>query len=175
MSDLRYPVGEFKPATGAAEADRRAMIESIAATPARLRAAIEGLSVEQLDAPYRPEGWTVRQVVHHVADSHINSYIRFRLALTENEPVIKPYDEKLWAELADARTADPELSLQLLDALHRRWVLLLESMTPEQFNRTLQHPEAGLLTLEVMLGLYEWHGRHHTAHITQLRRRMRWE
>lgn len=175
MSDLRYPVGGFKPATGTTEADRRAMIESITAAPVRLRAAIEGLSVEQLDTPYRPEGWTVRQVVHHVADSHLNSYIRFRLALTENEPVIKPYDEKLWAELADARTADPELSLQLLDALHRRWVMLLESMTQEQFNRTLQHPEAGLLTLEVMLGLYEWHGRHHTAHITQLRRHMGWD
>lgn len=174
MSDLRYPVGEYKAVTGTSEAERRAMIGSIAAAPAKLRAAVEGLSAEQLDAPYRPDGWTVRQVVHHVADSHLNSFIRFRFALTEDEPTIKPYDEKLWAELADARTADPELSLQLLDALHSRWVLLLESLTPDQFDRPLQHPEMGRLTLEMMLGLYDWHGRHHTAHITGLRQRMGW-
>lgn len=174
MSDLRYPIGTYEPITNTTEAQRNALIEQIAAEPQKLRAAVEGLSAAQLDTPYRPDGWTVRQVVHHVVDSHLNSYVRFRWALTENEPLIKAYDEKEWAQLPDASTAEPEISLILLDTLHRRWVMLLGALTPEQWNRTLRHPEAGLLKLETMLGLYAWHGQHHTAHVTGLRQRMDW-
>jgi uncharacterized damage-inducible protein DinB len=174
MTDLRFPIGAYAPLTNTTETQRRDFIKNIAAAPQQLRVAVQDLTPEQLDTPYRPEGWTVRQVVHHVADSHLNSYIRFRWALTENEPLIKAYDEKAWAQLPDAYQADPEVSLALIEALHNRWVLLLQTLTPEQFNRTLQHPEAGLLKLETMLGLYDWHGRHHVAHITALRARLRW-
>lgn len=174
MPDLRYPIGTYEPLTNTTEAHRSALIENIAAAPQLLRAGVQGLSSAQLDTPYRPEGWTVRQVVHHVADSHLNSYIRFRWALTEDQPLIKVYDEKEWAQLPDASMADPAVSLALLDTLHARWVLLLRAMTPAQFNRTLRHPEAGLLKLETMLGLYDWHGRHHVAQITRLRERKEW-
>lgn len=174
MTDLRYPIGPYEPIVNTTKAQRAALIETIASAPTQLRAAVQNLSLVQLDTPYRPEGWTVRQVVHHVADSHLNSYIRFRWALTEDEPLIKAYDEVAWAKLPDARSADPDISLALLDALHERWVLLLQAMTPEQFNRTLRHPEAGLVKLETMLGSYAWHGRHHIAHITDLRARMEW-
>jgi len=132
------------------------------------------LSTEQLDTPYRPGGWTVRQVVHHLPDSHLNSYIRFRLALTEKEPTIKPYDQERWAELDDAKTAPIEPSLALLEALHQRWIMLLRSLIPADFARTFNHPEMGIVTLDATLRLYEWHGRHHTAHITSLRERMGW-
>ena len=174
MTDLRYPIGQYEPLIETTEAQRRALLESLAAAPLRLRAAIQDLSPAQLDTPYRPEGWTARQVVHHVADSHLNGYIRFKWALTEAGPTIKPYDEKLWAQLHDAHTADPAWSLALLDALHQRWVLLLQSLQPADFNRTLVHPEMGELRLDTTLGLYEWHGRHHTAHITGLRAQMNW-
>jgi uncharacterized damage-inducible protein DinB len=150
------------------------LIESLAEAPRRLRAAVKDLSPQQLDTPYRPNGWTVRQVAHHVVDSHLNGYARFIWGLTEAEPVIKTYDEKELAQLADARTADPEVSLTLLEALHRRWVVRLNALQPEQFARSLRHPEWGLLRLDTMLGLYEWHGRHHTAHLTGLRQRMEW-
>jgi uncharacterized damage-inducible protein DinB len=177
--DLRYPVGRFQ-WEGAASGERAsgeritAWIGEIADAPGQLRAAVEGLSAEQLDTPYRPGGWTVRQVVHHLPDSHVNSYVRFRLALTEPEPVIRAYDEARWAELGDARTAPVEVSLALLEALHERWVLLLRSLAPEDWQRTFRHPEIGLMTLERNAALYAWHGRHHVAHITSLRRRMGW-
>ncbi len=172
--DLRYPVGKFKWEGSLSEEVRRRAIEEIAEAPARLRAAVAGLTPQQLDTPYRAEGWTVRQVVHHLPDSHLNAYTRFKLALTEDEPTIKPYDENRWSALEDARTAPVEVSLELLEALHRRWVLLLHGMPPGDFARTFRHPELGLVSLEKNLALYAWHGRHHVAHITSLRERMGW-
>jgi uncharacterized damage-inducible protein DinB len=156
------------------EDQRQRLIEEIAEAPARLRAAVSGLSPEQLDTPYRPDGWTVRQVVHHVADSHLNSYARFRLALTEDEPTIKPYHEDKWAELYDARTAPIELSLALLDSLHERWILLLKSLTEPDWVRTFRHPDIGVVPLGKNVGLYAWHGKHHVAHITSLRESKGW-
>jgi DinB family protein len=175
IADLRYPVGKYEQKNVLAPNQRRDFIETLAQTPARLRAAIAGLTAEQLNTPYRPEGWTVRQVVHHLPDSHMNAYVRFKLALTENEPAIKPYDEARWAELADSRDTPIEVSLTLLDALHQRWVTLLRSMHAEDFARRLNHPERGVLTLDEMLSTYEWHSRHHVAHITSLRERMGWK
>ncbi len=174
MPDLRYPVGEFHFPQSVSAQDLTLFIEQIADTPARMRAALAGLSESQLDAPYRPGGWTLRQVAHHVPDSHMHSYLRFRLALTEDEPVIKPYQEGLWAELADARTAPVELSLGLLEALHARWVLLLRALPDAAWKRSFRHPELGLVSLENNAALYAWHGRHHVAHITALRERMGW-
>ncbi|MFY9583632.1 MAG: bacillithiol transferase BstA [Candidatus Acidiferrales bacterium] len=174
MTDLRYPIGEFSYPGEQTADERRRAIEEIEAAPVRLRAAVQGLSPQQLDTPYRSGGWTVRQVVHHVPDSHLNAYTRFKLALTEDEPTIKPYDEARWAELADVRTAALEVSLALLEALHQRWILLLRSLRPEDFRRTLRHPQRGVMTLEQMLCYYAWHGRHHVAHITSLRERMGW-
>lgn len=173
-TDLRYPVGRYDLKKEVAETERGAMIDEIATLPQKLRAAVRDLTEEQLDTPYRPEGWTVRQVVHHVADSHLNCYTRFRLALTEENPTIKPYEEALWAELSDARRAPVEVSLALLDALHERWAMLLRSLTPDDFARTFHHPANGTLPLDRNLGFYAWHGRHHTAHITSLRERMNW-
>jgi uncharacterized damage-inducible protein DinB len=174
MSNLQYPVGKFEIRPGATHEQRQALIESIAQTPVRLRAAVANLSAKQLDEPYRPDGWTVRQLAHHLPDSHLNGYTRFKLGLTEAEPTIKPYDENRWAMLEDGRYADPEISLALLDALHKRWVILLRSVRPEDFARTLKHPEIGTLSLDGLLQLYEWHGRHHVAHITSLRERKGW-
>jgi DinB superfamily len=173
--DLQYPVGRFEFPREVSDQERERFIQEIAQTPANLRAAVAGLSIEQLDTPYRPGGWTVRQVVHHLPDSHMNSYIRFRLALTEDEPTIKPYDEGRWAELADARTAPIETSLALLDSLHERWVLLLRSLSPADLRRQFRHPELGVVPLEKNLALYAWHGRHHVAHIASLRDRMGWK
>jgi len=172
--DLRYPVGKFSYEGPFGEDKRRELIQQVADVPARMRAAVAGLNDAQLNTPYRDGGWTVRQVVHHIVDSHMNSYIRFRWALTENEPAIKVYDEKTWAELSDAKSAPIELSLGLLEALHARWIVLLRALTPEDWKKTLQHPEAGLMTLDKLLGLYAWHGRHHVAHVTALRERMGW-
>lgn len=172
--DLRYPIGEFAGAANLTEAQRRDLIDAIAEAPARLAAAVAGLTPAQLDTPYRPGGWTVRQVVHHVPDSHLNSYVRFKLALTEDEPTIKPYDEARWAELADVRATPIETSLALLENLHQRWVLLLRSLGPADWMRKFKHPERGVVTLEQTLGLYAWHGRHHVAHITSLRERNGW-
>lgn len=172
--DLRYPIGPFRFEGEVTPARRETWIAEIAAAPDNLRAAVAGLSEEQLDTPYREGGWTVRQVVHHLPDSHMNSYVRFRLALTEDEPTIKPYAEARWAELVDARTAPIEPSLQLLEGLHSRWVRLLRALTPQDYARTFRHPETGLMTLDRTLALYAWHGRHHVAHITLLRERMGW-
>ena len=172
--DLSYPVGRFEKETNITTERRQSLIDGIAKLPVDLRAAVNGLSDPQLDTPYRPGGWTVRQVIHHVPDSHMNAYIRFKLALTESEPTIKPYDEKQWAELADVQLAPIEVSLSLLETLHTRWTLLLRAIPPAAFSKTFRHPDIGLLTLDTQLGLYEWHGRHHLAHITSLRSRMGW-
>jgi len=173
--DLRYPIGKYEPKAPLSPAERANAISQIAAAPKCLRDAVAGFSREQFDTPYRPGGWTVRQVVHHLPDSHINAYIRFKLALTENEPTIKPYDEALWANLADTRETPVEVSLALLDALHQRWDVLLRSMQPEDFACRLRHPERGTMTLDDVLGIYAWHGRHHVAHITSLREREGWK
>ena len=172
--DLSYPIGKFDFQQTVAPAAIPALIADIEALPERLREAVGGLTGEQLDTPYRPGGWTVRQTVHHVADSHMNSAIRMRLALTEPEPVIRPYEQKLWAELFDARSAPVQPSLDLIQGLHARWVLLLKSMSAEDFARSFRHPEIGLVRLDKNLALYAWHGKHHTAHITGLRQRMGW-
>ncbi|HYL45772.1 MAG TPA: putative metal-dependent hydrolase [Candidatus Limnocylindrales bacterium] len=174
-ADLRYPVGKFhRPETLSAD-ERRAAIDAIAEAPARLRAAIAGLDAGQLDTPYRPGGWTVRQLVHHVPDSHMNAYVRFKLAATEEEPTIKTYEEARWAELADAKTAPIEPSLALLENLHKRWVVFLRSLAPEDWSRKFRHPELGTMSLEQNLALYAWHGRHHVAHVTTLRERQNWK
>jgi len=174
MDDLRFPVGKFHYDGSLNEEQKQAFLDQIALTPANLRAAVRGLSESQLDTAYRPEGWSVRQVVHHVPDSHLNSYVRFKLALTEDDPTIKPYEEARWAELADTKSTPVEVSLTLLDSLHDRWMRLLRSLTPEQWKRTFRHPDLGPMTLEKSLALYAWHGRHHVAHITELRKRMSW-
>jgi hypothetical protein len=174
-TDLRYPVGKFDFDAPVTDTDRPKLIALIAETPGNLRKAVAGLSRDQLETPYRPGGWTVKQVAHHVPDSHMNAYCRFKLALTEDEPTIKPYNEAAWAELTDSRRVPIEVSLDLLDALHLRWVALLRSMDAADFHRGLRHPEHGrILTLDQMLGLYAWHGRHHVAHITTLRKREGW-
>lgn len=172
--DLRYPIGPFEWRGENSADDRRRYLDEIEQAPARLRGAVAGLDNQQLDTPYRPSGWTVRQVVHHLPDSHLNSYVRFRLALTEDEPTIKPYDESRWAELTDARTAPVEISLAFIESLHRRWMVLLRSLTPADFARQFRHPELSVVSLDRNLALYAWHGRHHVAHITSLRERMGW-
>jgi hypothetical protein len=173
--DARYPVGRYEYTGPGGDAQRKPWIDAIAETPARLREAVRGLSNDQLETPYRDGGWTVRQVAHHLPDSHLNAYVRFKLALTEEQPTVKPYEEAAWAELADGRSAPVEISLALMDALHERWVLLLRSMKGSAWDRTYLHPEHGTIsTLDKVLGLYEWHGRHHVAHITALRKRKGW-
>ena len=174
MTDLRFPIGKFSYDGPMTEDQKQQALNDVASTPANLRAAVKGLSDAQLDTPYRPGGWTVRQVVHHVPDSHLNSYVRFKLALTEDEPTIKPYAEDRWAELADTKTTPIEVSLTMLDSLHDRWVRLLRSLTPEDWKRTFLHPALGPMTLEKTLALYAWHGLHHVAHVTELRKRMSW-
>ena len=171
--DPRYPVGKFQRPKEITAQDRQRFITEIADAPANLRAAVSGLTEEQLDTPYRDGGWTVRQVVHHLPDSHANAYIRFKLALTESEPTIKPYDEKLWAELMDSK-APIYASLQLLESLHCRWVAVLNSMKPEDFARTFRHPEYGVVSLDRNLAMYAWHSRHHVAHIMELRKAKGW-
>jgi hypothetical protein len=172
--DLRYPVGKFTFPDAVTPQERARLVEEIAEAPARMKAVVAGLSDEQLNTPYRPGGWTVRQVVHHVPDSHLNSYIRFRWALTEDVPVIKTYHEDRWAELSDARTAPVADSLALLESLHARWGALLSSLSDQDWKRTFRHPELGPVSLEKNAALYAWHGRHHVAHIRRLRERMGW-
>ncbi len=172
--DPRYPIGKYEQPKGVTPALRQKAIEAIAVTPAKFRAAVKGLDDSQLDTPYREGGWTVRQVVHHVPDSHLNAYVRLRLALTEEQPTIKPYEEGRWAELADAKSAPIEVSLRLLESLHDRWVRLWRSMPAADFAKTLVHPEHGVRSVDWLLFLYAWHGRHHTAHITTLRQQKGW-
>jgi DinB family protein len=174
MEDLRYPVGRFQRPPSLEPKQRRAAIDTIAEAPTKLRTAVAGLADSQLDTPYRPEGWTVRQVVHHVPDSHLNAYTRFKLALTEDTPTIKPYDEAAWAKLEDSKSTPVATSLALLDAVHDRWVRILRAMSSADFSRTLMHPENGVMNLDQMLALYEWHSRHHVAHVTNLRQRSGW-
>ena len=172
--DLRYPIGRFAWKGSSTAEERARSIEAIEEAPARLRAAVTGLNAERLATPYREGGWTVAQVAHHVPDSHMNSYVRFKLALTEEGPVIKPYDEARWAELADSRDVPVETSLVLMEALHGRWVALLRGMTEAEWGRSFVHPEMGAVRLDRALALYDWHGRHHVAHVTSLRERMGW-
>lgn len=173
--DPRYPIGKFQWSGGEATAQERTeRITQIAACPAELRAAVQGLEEAQLDTPYRDGGWTVRQVVHHVPESHMNAYVRFKLGLTEDTPTIKPYDENGWSQLPDARTAPIALSLDLLEHLHARWVLVLRAMREADFARKINHPETGVQTLDRVLALYAWHGRHHIAHVTSLREKRGW-
>jgi DinB superfamily len=174
VADLRYPIGKFTYNGTPTEEQKQKYLADIEQTPANIRKAVQGLSAQQLDTPYRPEGWTVRQVVHHVPDSHLNAYIRFKLALTEDEPTIKPYAEDRWAQLADTQATPVEVSLVMLDSLHDRWARLLRSFKPEDWKRTFRHPEMGPMPLEKNLALYAWHGRHHVAHITALRERSGW-
>ncbi len=174
MADPRYPIGRFTPAAEPDSAQRTQWIEEIEQTPARLGDAIRNLKPNQLDTPYREGGWTVRQVVHHVADSHMHSYIRFRRALTEEEPEVKPYPEAVWAQLPDALTAPPDISLALLEPLHQRWVMLLRTFSDADWQRTYRHPEMGPVKLEKALQLYAWHGKHHAAQITNLREAQGW-
>lgn len=174
MLDPRYPIGKFHFDGPLSEEQRNARIADIAAAPGALRHAVNGLSTQQLDTPYRDGGWTVRQVVHHVPDSHMNAYVRFKLALTEDEPTIKPYAEDRWAELSDTKSTPIEVSLALLESLHDRWVRLLGSLGPEDWKRQFRHPELGTVSLEKNVALYAWHGKHHVAHVTELKKRMGW-
>jgi uncharacterized damage-inducible protein DinB len=172
--DPRYPTGKFQFNPDVTPDMRRRSIAAIRETPSALRAAVGGLSESQLNTPYREGGWTVRQVVHHVPESHMNAYIRFKLALTEDQPTIKPYDEDGWSKLGDVSRAPIETSLALLDALHERWVTLLETLGPAEFERLLVHPDMGPMPLDKLLQMYAWHGPHHVAHVTALRARRGW-
>jgi len=174
VQDLSYPIGKFAYSAPMTKQQRLAAIDTIEQVPVKMREALRGLSPQQLDMPYRPGGWTVREVAHHVPDSHLNAYIRTKLALTEDEPTIKPYDEKRWAELADTRLTPIETSLVLLEAVHERWNHLLRPMSDADFARTFRHPEHGVRTVDWMTALYAWHGTHHLAHITSLRERNGW-
>lgn len=171
---LRFPIGRFSPPKSDVPDERQESVRAIADLPDELGRSVEGLTDEQLDTPYRPGGWTVRQVVHHVLDSHANAYVRFRLALTEEFPTIKPYREAAWAELADARDAPIDPSLQTLRGLHDRWVRLLSSMSEADFEKAYNHPDSGRTPLSYAVALYAWHCRHHVAHITSLRDREGW-
>jgi DinB superfamily len=173
MTDFQYPVGKFERQIEYHPSEIAEFIGILEQLPSQMRAAVQGLSDSQLETPYRPDGWTLRQVVHHVPDSHMNSFVRFKLALTEENPTIKPYDEGAWALLSDS-SLPVQVSLDLLEALHARWVILLRSIKPEAWKRTFQHPENGPMTLEYALALYAWHSRHHLAHITQTRASMGW-
>ena len=174
MNDLRYPIGKFNYDGSPSEDQRRTFCDQIAEAPAKLQAAVKGLSEQHLETPYRPEGWSVRQVVHHVPESHMNAYIRFKLGLTEDDPTIKPYAEDRWAQTPDVKATPVAVSLALLESLHDRWVRLLRLLGPQEWKRTFRHPDLGPMTLEKTLALYAWHGRHHVAHITELRKRMSW-
>ena len=174
MEDLRYPIGKLSLPESTTASQRQEWIRDLAEAPTQLRAAAAGLTPEQIETPYRPGGWTVRQVIHHVPESHLNAYVRSKLALTEDDPVIKPYDEARWAELPDVVTTPLEVSLTLLESLHLRWVRMFELLTEAEFARCFRHPELGPVRLDQQLALYAWHGRHHTAHIAGLRRRRGW-
>jgi uncharacterized damage-inducible protein DinB len=175
MEDLRYPIGKFDRSKGPNTAEeRKQLIDNIAEMPEHLKQAVTGLTGKQLDTPYREGGWTVRQVVHHLADSHMSAYGRYKLALTEDNPAVSSFKEAAWAELADSRVTPVDVSLALVDNLHARWVVLLRSLKAADWERTLNHSQAGLMSLDKLLGLYAWHGAHHVAHITGLRKRNQW-
>jgi len=174
MGDARYPIGRFTPDPNPTPDTRNRHIEQISGLPARIRRAVAGLDEKQLATPYRDGGWTVRQVVHHVPDSHLNAYIRFKWAMTEQAPTIKAYDETAWAAIKDSELTPVDVSLTLLESLHARWTVLLRSLKQEDFQRRFVHPDSGPHDLDWLLGLYSWHGTHHVAHITSLRERMKW-
>lgn len=175
MEQLKYPIGNFKTPITYSHQDIDNWIAIIEKTPAQIEAAVKDLSKDQLNTPYRPEGWTIRQVVHHLPDSHMNSYIRFKWTLTENAPVIKAYNEQSWAELEDGKNAPIELSIQLLKSLHARWVVVLKNLSETDLEKQFTHPETGdKITLKEMIALYAWHSQHHLAHITSLKERMNW-
>lgn len=174
QKDPRYPIGKFDKNINVTKEMRSELINTIESLPSHLRKEVENLSQQQLDTPYRDGGWTVRQVIHHLPDSHLNAYVRFKLALTEVNPQIKTYEEHLWAELQDTFKTPIEVSLNLLESLHTRWAILLRSLTDEQFEKTFQHPEWGNITLSKTLALYSWHSKHHLAHITKLKKKMGW-
>ena len=175
LEPLRFPIGRFKIEENISEETINRCISDIDALPRLLRMSVEKLNDSQLDTPYRPEGWTLRQVVHHVADSHINSYVRFKWALTEDAPTIKAYSEKMWAELEDAKTAPVEISLNILEAIHPRWVMMLKNLNKEDLKKTFIHPQSGYVyTLDMVVTLYAWHGKHHVAHIESLKEKNNW-
>lgn len=174
MSDLRYPIGPFQMVDKLSYEKRRQYIDQFEETPEKLREAVKGLSKAQLDSPYRPDGWTIRQVIHHLADSHLNAYVRFKMTLTEEIPTTKSYDQERWAELEDSRTAPVEDTLSVFEGLYRRWIILLRSLNAEDFARKLHHPDAGIISLDGYLSMCVWHGLHHTAHITSFRERKNW-
>ena len=174
MTDPRYPIGRFAPDPTPTPETRNRHIDQIAGLASQMRRAVAGLSADQLDTPYREGGWTVRQVVHHVPDSHLNAYIRLKWAMTEDAPTIKPYDEAAWATLEDSQLTPVEISLTLLESLHSRWTVLLRSLKADDFRRTFNHPQSGPHDVDWLLALYSWHGNHHVAHITALRERMKW-
>ncbi len=174
MEDLRFPIGPFEPRGSYDAQEIEGFIDRIETLPTRLSAVITDLDARQLDTPYRPHGWTLRQVVHHLPDSHVNGYVRMRLALTEEEPGVRAYHEDRWGELPDARQAPVDVSLKLLEALHRRWVHLLRALGPDEWERRLVHPDEGPIGLPALAHLYAWHGDHHLAHVTVLRDRMSW-
>lgn len=174
MPNLRYPIGLFDHTGPVTDADLTRWIDEIEALPDQMRRAVAGLTDAQLDTPYRPSGWTLRQVVHHVPDSHLNCYVRFKWALTEDEPTIKPYDERCWAALADVRLVPVATSLDFLALLHTKWVALLRALSREQWARRFVHPAAGPAELAWTVGSYAWHGRHHLAHITRTVKREGW-
>jgi hypothetical protein len=175
MEDLRYPIGRYEKPHPITDELRKAWIQEIRELPERLKDAVEGLTDEQLDTPYRPDGWTVRQLVHHLADTHMNNYIRIKLALTVENPQTILYDIEKWGEFDDAKTAPIQLSLAILEGLHRRWTMLLSNLTPEEFVKTFVHPRLGVQKIEEAIGIYAWHGKHHVAHITSLCKRMNWK
>jgi uncharacterized damage-inducible protein DinB len=174
VEDLRYPIGQFELGTPVDDQQRLALVAQLALAPGELRAAVTDLAPEQLDTPYRPGGWTVRQVVHHLADAQMNWYVRTKLTLTEDQPLVKPYDEARWAATIEALSGPVEPSLLLLDGLYERWTALFRSLTAAQWGRTMVHPDRGVFSLDATLPMHVWHGRHHTAHITELRKRMNW-
>jgi len=173
--DLAYPMGRFHMPDTVSDAEREGFVGLIEGTPEALRHAIQGLDDQQLDTPYRPGGWTIRQVVHHLPDSHLNAYIRFKLALTEEQPTIRPYDEALWAQTPEARSGPIHLSVDLLTSLHARWIAAIRPLPASAFDRTFRHPDLGVMSLNQQLALYAWHGPHHVAHITALIARSGWK
>jgi hypothetical protein len=174
INALKFPIGQFSFRAPSTPEQRKQWIAELGEAPAKFRSAVAGLNEDQLSTPYRDGGWTVRQVIHHVPDSHLNAYIRFKLALTENEPTVKPYDEAAWAELSDTRDTPIEVSLIMLENLHARWARLIGAMSDADFGKQFRHPELGLVPLDRNLALYAWHGKHHAAHITSLRERNKW-
>jgi hypothetical protein len=175
LSKLQYPIGKFEFKGDLTSESRKTFIKEIELLPWKLRKAVSGLNDEQLDTPYRHDGWTVGQVAHHIPDSHINAYVRIKLALTENEPTIKTYEEKEWAKLKDYYQTPIEVSLNLLEALHKRWIILLNSLDDNDFRKKFKHPDWGLISIDYVVAQYAWHGNHHVAHITALRGRMGWK